>query len=37
MVMSYHNQGNGMLKHGCMLPNLAEICLHSSTIEHLIP
>ena len=31
MVDFYHNKGIGMLKLGCTLPNLANICLHKST------
>ena len=30
-VHFYHNKGFYMLKLGCTLPNLAKICLHSST------
>ena len=31
MIEFYHNKGNDMLKLGCKLPNLADICLHKST------
>ena len=31
LVEFYHNKGIDMLKHGNSLPNLANICLHSST------
>ena len=31
MVEFYHNKGIDILKIGCILPNLANICLHSST------
>ena len=31
MVDFYHNKGFYMLKLGCTLPNLANICLHTST------
>ena len=31
MIEFYHNKGIDMLKHGCTLPNLANICLHKST------
>ena len=30
MIEIYHNKGFDMLKHGCTLPNLANICLHKS-------
>ena len=30
MIEFYHNKGNDMLKLGCLLPNLANICLHKS-------
>ena len=31
MLASYHKKGIDMLKLGCTLPNLANICLHNST------
>ena len=31
MLAFYHNKGIDMLKLGCKLPNLANICLHKST------
>ena len=31
IVQFYHNKGIDMLKLGCTLPNLANICLHKST------
>ena len=31
MIQFYHNKGIDMLKPGCILPNLANICLHKST------
>ena len=31
MIQFYHNKGIDMLKLGCKLPNLANICLHKST------
>ena len=31
MIQFYHNKGIDMLKLGCTLPNLANICLHKST------
>ena len=31
MIDFYHNKGVDMLKLGCTLPNLANICLHKST------
>ena len=31
MIQFYHNKGIDMLKLGCPLPNLANICLHKST------
>ena len=33
----YHNKGIDMLKLGCTLPNLANICLHKSTDSKLYP
>ena len=33
----YHNKGIDMLKLGCTLPNLANICLHTSTDSKLYP
>ena len=32
----YHNKGIDMLKLGCTLPNLANLCLHKSTITSFI-
>ena len=31
MIQFYHNKGIDMLKLGCTLPNLANMCLHKST------
>ena len=31
MIEFYHNKGIDLLKLGCTLPNLANICLHQST------
>ena len=31
MIELYHDWGNDMLKLGCTLPNLANICAHKST------
>ena len=31
LIQFYHNKGIDMLKLGCTLPNLANICLHRST------
>ena len=33
----YHNKGIDMLKLGCTLPNLANICLHKSTNHKFFP
>ena len=33
----YHNKGIDMLKLGCTLPDLANICLHKSTGSKLYP
>ena len=37
MVNFYHEKGIDMLKLGCTLPNLANICLHSSTNTKFYP
>ena len=37
MIHSYHKKGIDMLKLGCTLPNLANICLHSSTSAKFYP
>ena len=37
MVDFYHNKGIDMLKLGCTLPNLANICLHKSTTAKFYP
>ena len=37
MIEFYHNRGNDMLKLGCTLPNLANICLHKSTESMFYP
>ena len=37
MMESYHNKGIDMLKLGCSLPNLANICLHKSTNHKFFP
>ena len=33
----YHNEGIDILKLGCTLPNLANICLHKSTDSKYFP
>ena len=37
MMEFYHNKGIDMLKLGCTLPNLANICLHKSTNHKFFP
>ena len=37
MIKFYHNKGIDMLKLGCTLPNLANICLHKSTDSTFYP
>ena len=37
MMEFYHNKGIDMLKFGCTLPNLANICLHKSTNHKFSP
>ena len=37
MIEFYHKKGIGILKLGCTLPNLANICLHKSTDSKLYP
>ena len=37
MIEFYHNKGIDMLKLGCKLPNLANICLHKSTDSKFYP
>ena len=37
MIQFYHNKGIHMLKLGCTLPNLANICLHKSTDSKFYP
>ena len=37
MIDFYHNKGIDMLKLGCPLPNLANICLHKSTRAKFYP
>ena len=37
MMKFYHDRGIDMLKLGCTLPNLANICLHSSTNAKFYP
>ena len=37
MIDLYHNKGIDMLKLGCTLPNLANICLHKSTRAKFYP
>ena len=37
MIEFYHNKGIDMLKHGCTLPNLANIGLHKSTDSKFFP
>ena len=36
-IESYNNKGIDMLKLGCTLPKLAEICLHNTTDSKLYP
>ena len=37
MLAFYHKKGSDMLKLGCTLPNLANICLHKFTSAKLYP
>ena len=37
MIEFYHNKGIDMLKLGCTLPNLGNICLHKSTVSKFYP
>ena len=37
MIEFYHNKGIEMLKLGYTLPNLANICLHKSTVSKFYP
>ena len=37
MIEFYHNKGNDMLKLGCTLPNVANICLYKSTDSKFYP
>ena len=37
MLVQYHKKGVDMLKVGCTLPNLANICLHKSTSAQFHP
>ena len=37
MIEFYHNKGLDMLKHGCKLSDLANICLHKSTVSKFSP
>ena len=37
MIQIYYNKGIDMVKLGCTLPNLANICLHKSTNYKFIP
>ena len=37
MIEFYHNKGFDLLKLGCTLPNLANICLHKSTDSNFFP
>ena len=37
MVAFYHNKSTDIIKLGCTLPNLANICLQTSTIRKLYP
>ena len=37
MIEYYHNKGTDMLKLGCTLPYLANICLHRSTDSKFYP
>ena len=37
LIEVYHNKGLGMLKLGCTLPTLANICLHKSTDSKFYP
>ena len=37
MLEFYHNKGIDMLKLGCTLPNLANICLHKATNHKFFP
>ena len=37
MIEFYHNKGIDLLKLGCTLPNLANICLHKSADSRFYP
>ena len=37
LIEIYHNKGMDMLKLGCTLPNLANVCLHKSTDSKFYP
>ena len=37
MIEFYHQKETGMLKLGCTLPNLANICIHKSTDSMFYP
>ena len=37
MIAFYHDKGIDMLKRGCTLPSLANICLHKSTYAKFSP
>ena len=37
MVLFYHNKGVDILKLGCILPNLANICLHKTATSKFYP
>ena len=37
MIVFYHDKNIDMLKLGCTLPNLANICLHKSTDAEFYP
>ena len=37
MIQFHHNKGIDMLKLGCTLPNLSNICLHKSTHSKFYP
>ena len=37
MIDSFHSKGMVMLKHGCILPNLDNICLHESVDSKFYP
>ena len=37
MIVFYHDKNMEMLKLGCTLPNMANICLHKTTVVKIYP